>query len=283
MRKNPRQLNGLLQVSAFAVASALAGGALVGCRVSDSDVKRWGTTEHGPDKLVAVLSHDKYDWPLRIEAGLELLRMKPRAGRRIGINRLVESLAALAPDERKKAIEGMVPTLVAQMKEVPPAAVAGQPAPIDSSFAYKDAAIAILTYEKAVLVTDDSSRKQLTDALIDWSQHDFDHRLVNSAQMFGMEQMMRSIGAPAVKPLPALITVDSTNYDRIASPGGRAGRPADQRGGGDQAGRPRQVHRVATMGRQERGQGSKRPTRLLTSRPLRPRCSSSWRSTKTKR
>ena len=76
----------------------------------------------------------------------------------------------------------------------------------------------MLTYDKAVLVADDAARKQLTDALIDWSQHDFDHRLTNSTQMFGYEQMMRAIGAPAVKPLPALITqrFDEFRSHRVA-------------------------------------------------------------------
>src|SRR4051812_7329577 len=108
VKKNRRQAQHLLRVSLFAVAGALVGTCCIGCRVSDTDVKRWGSTEHGPDKLVAVLIHDKYDWQLRTEAGLELLRMKPRSGRRIGINRLVESLGMLAPDERKKLIDGML-------------------------------------------------------------------------------------------------------------------------------------------------------------------------------
>src|SRR5258708_13318812 len=77
--------------------------------------------------------------------------------------------------------------------------------------------MAILTYGKAVIVSDDAARKQITDALISWSQHDFERRLDNTSQMFGMEQMMRTIGAPAVKGLPALITADSSKYDRIAS------------------------------------------------------------------
>ena len=78
--------------------------------------------------------------------------------------------------------------------------MAGQPAPIDSSFAYKDAAIAILTYEKAVLVTDDSSRKaahRRADRLVATRLRP---SLGDAAQMFGMEQMMRSIGPPRSNP-----------------------------------------------------------------------------------
>ena len=217
MRKTPRPLKNLLKVSVFVLAGTVLGGSFTGCRVNDNDVRRWASTEHGPDKLVAVVTHDKYEWPLRVEAGLELLRMKPRGGRRVGINRLVEALALLGPEDRKRIIDGMVPTIVAQMKQPPPVNAPGQPLQPDPSYAYKDAAIAILTYDKAVLVSDDAARKQLTDALIDWSQHDFDRRLDNTSQMFGMEQMMRAIGAPAVRGLPALITADSGRYDRIAS------------------------------------------------------------------
>src|SRR4051794_29766611 len=74
--KPPRRFTSLVRVSVVAMASALAASSL-GCRVSDSDVRRWGTTEHGPDKLAAVIAHDKYDWSLRVAAGLELLGMKP--------------------------------------------------------------------------------------------------------------------------------------------------------------------------------------------------------------
>jgi hypothetical protein len=182
--------------------------------VSDGDVQRWGATEHGPDKLVAVLSHEKYEWPLRVEAGLTLLRMKPRNGRRIGISRLVDAMAQLSPDDRRKLVEGMVPPLLQGIKQP---SEAGKPIELDPTVPYKDTAMAMLTYDKAVLVADDGMRKQLTDALIEWSQQDFERRIDNTQQMFGMEQMMRAIGAPAVKGLAGLITHDSTKYDRIAS------------------------------------------------------------------
>jgi hypothetical protein len=198
-------------------SAAVPGVVLVGCHVNESDVKRWATTEHGPDKLVAVLTHDKYDWQLRDEAALELMQMKPRSGRRVGINRLVEALAQLTPDDRKRIVGDIRPTIVAQLKQAPPAAAPGAPAPADPSYAYKDATMAILTYDRAVLVSDDADRKEFTDGLIYWSQHDFDRRLDNTTQMFGMEQLMRTIGAPAVKGLPVLITPESTKYDRIAS------------------------------------------------------------------
>jgi hypothetical protein len=215
-RKDRRQLVTTSRISAFVLAAAL-GATVAGCRVSENDVRRWGSTEHGPDKLAAVITHDKYEQQLRVDAGLELLRMKPRSGRRIGISRLVDCLAQLSPEERKKLIDAMLPEILKQIKTPPPVAAAGQAVPIDQSYAYKDAAMAMLTYDKAVLVSDEASRKQITEALIEWSQRDFEHRLDNTTQMFGMEQMMRTIGAPAVKGLPVLISGEGSKFDRIAS------------------------------------------------------------------
>src|SRR5271165_4303472 len=72
-----------------AAAAALLGGVLtVGCAVSESDVHRWETTEGGPEKLYAIVTHDKYAWPLREEAALSLVRMRPRNGKRIGLEYL---------------------------------------------------------------------------------------------------------------------------------------------------------------------------------------------------
>src|SRR5262249_4487981 len=146
----------------------------------------------------------------RVAAGLELVKMKPRNGRRVGITMLVEGFSTLTPEDRKPLVAGMAPVLISEMKKAPAPAAPNQPPPVDTSFPYKDAVVALLTYDRAVLVSDDAVHKAFTDALIDWSQHDFEHRLDNPTQMFGTEQMMRAIGAPAVRGLPALITSDST-------------------------------------------------------------------------
>ncbi len=188
---------------------------LASCRVSENDVTRWGSTEHGPDKLVAVITHDKYEWPLRVAAGLELLRMKPRNGRRVGINRLVDALALMSAEDRAHYLQELMPGLTAGIRQTPTPGAGDAVA--DPSVPFKDGAMAILTYDKAQLVTEDSVRKQMTDALIEWSLHDFERRLENTAQMFGMEQIVRVIGAPAVKAFPALITVDSSKFDQITT------------------------------------------------------------------
>lgn len=90
-----------------------------GCRVNETDVKRWETTELGPTKLVAVITHDKYDWRLRTDAAMALVRMKPRSGRRIGIGKLQEAVASLPAADRAKLVAGIAPLLVQEIDKPP--------------------------------------------------------------------------------------------------------------------------------------------------------------------
>src|SRR5262249_28271727 len=114
---------------ALCLATATLGTASSGCRVNDDDIHRWESTAHGPDKLRAVLYHDKYDNGLRVEAALSLVRMKPRAGRRIGISMMVDTLASIAPETRQAIVAQLVPSIIAELKKPPPVAQAGQAAP----------------------------------------------------------------------------------------------------------------------------------------------------------
>src|SRR5262245_44850198 len=85
---------GRIAAGALALCLVAAGLSLgtAGCRVNEDDIHRWESTAHGPDKLRAVLLHEKYEIPLRVEAALSLIRMKPRQGQRIGVKMLVETL-----------------------------------------------------------------------------------------------------------------------------------------------------------------------------------------------
>src|SRR6185312_5029356 len=49
-----------------------------GCAGSESDAHRWETTGNGPDKLYALVVHDKSAMPLREEAAISLIRMNQR-------------------------------------------------------------------------------------------------------------------------------------------------------------------------------------------------------------
>jgi hypothetical protein len=200
---------------------------LGGCRVSEQDVHRWENTERGPYKLVAVILHDKYTLPLRIESGLSLIRMPPRSGVRQGIRYLANgytdedgverqgALAQIGEETRRKIVNGMAPEIIRQIQATPPTKNADGTMPFDPSIPYKDAAFAMLSHEPP-LVGDDTVRKQFIDVLTGWTQADFENRIENATQQYGLEQMMRFLGPSSVKGLPALVNVDTYRMDRIA-------------------------------------------------------------------
>jgi hypothetical protein len=200
----------------FTLATSTVVGAVSGCAVSESDVQRWETTERGPDKLMAVVTHDKYSKELRTEAAIALIRMKPRAGKRIGLDNLITALSSLDDPSLDKIVTGMVPELVKQITAAPPAKPDNGPAPTDPSIAYKDAAFAMLSHDPP-LVKEEKNKTAIQNALITWGQTDFENRIENNSQAYGVEQMMRFLGAPSVKGLPALITEQSTKVDRISA------------------------------------------------------------------
>jgi len=200
---------------AVAVSAVAMTGATTGCRVDDEAVHRWETTERGPDKLVAVLTHEKYGTPLRVEAGLSLVRMRPRNGRRIGTELMTDALTAIPADPRQKIVDGMAPELIKQIQAPPPVKGApGQPLPEDHSIPFKDAAFAMLQHDPP-LVSNDDTKAKLGAALTQWCNADFETRLENPSQQFGIEQIMRFLGPNSVRGLPALINEQSSKVDRI--------------------------------------------------------------------
>jgi len=196
------------------LALALAfGTALAGCRTTNDDVHRWGNTAQGPRKLVAVLTHEKYPMDLRVEAAMTLVGMKPRAGRRIGIGNLIDALNQLPEAERGKIVSGMVPRLEEEIRKPPTGAAETR---VDTSIAYKDAAYALLTNEGGPLVSNKAEVDKLRDALTHWAITDFSARMDDSSQAYGMEQVLRVLGASGVKGLPGLIQMDAPKMDRIS-------------------------------------------------------------------
>ncbi|MCC6643954.1 MAG: hypothetical protein IT374_00060 [Polyangiaceae bacterium] len=212
MARTPRTTTILLCLAALSASLSTTG-----CRVNDTDVKRWETTELGPTKLVAVITHDKYEWPLRTDAAMALVRMKPRAGRRIGIGKLQEAVASLPAADRAKLVANLAPLLVKEIDKPPVAqqGVAEQKGG-DPSIPFKDAAYALVSYDKAALVTDEAVKKTLTDALIRWATADFDRRIAISSQLYNIEQIFRFIGADAGRALPPLVKPDSA-FDRMTA------------------------------------------------------------------
>ncbi len=200
--------------------------AATGCRTSESDIHRWASTLQGPRKLAAVVTHDKFPLALRVEAAMTLIEMKPRGGKPIGIEGVdndpeepgvVGAIASLVPAERARIIDKLIPDLIQKMSEPPPRAQGGQAAPADPSFTYKDGAFALLTYDDGSLITNEALKQQLKTALADWCMTDFADRLDDSSQMFGVEQVLRALGAPGVKKLPDLIKPGAKKIENMAS------------------------------------------------------------------
>jgi hypothetical protein len=205
------------------VAALILSASAVSCRTTTSDVHRWANTAQGPRKLVAVLTHEKFPLDLRVEAGMTLVGMKPRAGRRIGITDLVDALNALSEGERAKIVGGMVPLLEQEIRK-PPSGPAE--ARVDTSVPFKDAAYALLTNEGTPLVTDKTLQDKLREALTTWASADFAARMDDSSQSYGMEQLLRMLGASGVRGLPALINADAPKIDRICDLVADLGDPA---------------------------------------------------------
>jgi hypothetical protein len=208
----------------LALVLALTAGA-VGCRTSSADIEHWATTVNGPGKLVAVLSHDKYSPELRAEAALALVRMKPRGGRRVGIELLTDTLATVKPDESADVVARITPVLLAEMKKLPERKDPNT-APIDPTVAYKDAAYALLTRSDGTLVRDDKVKAEVREALAAWAAAAFAERLDDSTQMFSMEQVLRTLGAPGVRALPTLIVFGGKKLERICDLVADLGDPA---------------------------------------------------------
>lgn len=209
---------------------------LSGCRVTEEDLRKWEHLEHGPPKLQAVLYYPKYEDSLRLQAALALIRVPPHSYQDAfdqegppntdGITGLVRVLARLPQAQHDTIMAALVPELVKELTKDPPIAQDDKHAPPDPSFPFKDAAYAILVYgtpqdkekhEDRLLLADEALRAQLTDALVAWSAADFENRLENRSQKYGMDALLEMVGAPGVASLPKLMTRDARFLDREAA------------------------------------------------------------------
>lgn len=219
-QRNSKRMMRARLIPTFVILGALAAAA-TGCRTDSDNIEAWGRKSQGPKKLVAVLTHEKYPTELRIEAALMLVSMKPRGGRRIGIQGtdeqpgLIDALAQMQPAARTAIVSRLVPKLQEEMLKPLPATQAGV-AVADHTIPYKDAAFALLTHEDGALLTDEGLRKSLKTTLASWTSTNFADRLDDTSQMFGMEQVLRELKADGVRSLPDLIAPGANKIDRIS-------------------------------------------------------------------
>lgn len=221
---SPRALSCLLLGAALQV--------VVGCRVTEGDIERWGTRAGGPSRLIAVLQHDKYSSRLRVDAAMTLITMKPRGGRAIGLQGdeetagLLGGLAEVPAAERRAIVAGLVEPLERGMR-LPLKDGA------DPTYPYKDAAFALLTQGDesstgSELVTDVNAQKRLRHALVTWSQHDFARRLDNTSQLYSMEQLLEFLQDDALRGLTPLLQPDFSKLRELSKLVGELGAPGTQ-------------------------------------------------------
>jgi hypothetical protein len=219
--RQSRTRRSALRITAGALGLAVVATGALGCAVTPSDLERWEKTSEGPKRLSAIVLFDKYPQPLRVDAAMALIDMKPQKGQRVGIERLLKgalvcdaawmerkadepcSKTSLSPETRAKLLEALVPRIIEELKKAPPQPSQNGQASPDPSYKYKDAAYLILTYDKTPIITDPALKQQLLDALRDWAMLDFTRKLNDQTQMSGMEQLLRLIGPTSVERLPA--------------------------------------------------------------------------------
>ena len=158
------------------------------CKVGSEDIEYWKSTVKGPGKIVAVMLADKYPMELRTQAALALVDMERPD--RDGTSDLQQALARLDDDERNALISGMVPGLVALMRQSDPAAGGAATA---RQIRAKDAAFLLVTHAPQ------SVKTQLTSDVVAWYMEDFNRRSLAGA--YSAEQVIRALGSPAAKEL----------------------------------------------------------------------------------
>ncbi|MEM7447263.1 MAG: hypothetical protein AAF355_03375 [Myxococcota bacterium] len=174
---------------------ALACVALLGaCKVTSDDIEYWKGTVKGPGKIVAVILTDKYPIELRTRAALALIEMEPRDDVN-GIAELQSALGRLPEDEQRSIIEGMVPSIEAQMRsgeenDSDDPLLTGPP---PQQVRAKDAAYLLISRSVG------ETKQRLTDAVVGWYAVDFNGR--NLAGDFSAEQVILSLGSRAAAKL----------------------------------------------------------------------------------
>ncbi len=192
----------------------------VACRTTEEDIQRWGETLNGPKKLEAVMRSDKYAFDLRTEAALTLIRMKPRNGRRIGIEGsddpeqigIIAVLVSLPKDVRTKVVSRLIPLLDENIKQ---AAAQKASSNQDASFPYKDTMFALLTHDNGSLIGGEDERRQLRESLSSWVADDFAGHLDEPSQIFSVDQVLAVLRDQGVRRLPDLLTPNAPKLDRL--------------------------------------------------------------------
>jgi hypothetical protein len=167
---------------AFALFST---GALTGCAIGSDDIQHWKQTQKGPEKILKVMSSDRYAIELRSEAALAMVELDRTDV--AGLHELATTLDAMASSE-PQAVEAIVrdlaPRLSSMMKGKP-----GEPA-TPAQVRAKDAAFKLVPFAEGQV------RDQLIGDLVAFYVEDFPARSL--AGDVSAEQVARKLGDVAV-------------------------------------------------------------------------------------
>ncbi len=173
--------------------------ATAGCKVTADDIDHWKGTVKGPGKIVAVLLAERYPIELRTRAALALVEMERDDVNGVGeLQRAIDQINGTDPQTAQRIIDGMVDGLKSMMRGGDDANQSEDLGPPLSQTRAKDAAYLLMAYASP------QAQQQLMEAILGWYTVDFAKRSL--AGDYSVEQMVRSLGAPA-----ASLLVDAMN------------------------------------------------------------------------
>src|SRR5690606_31496535 len=169
----------------FLALAPLSLGALGGCAIGSEDIQHWKQTQKGPEKILKVMSSDRYPLPLRAEAALAMVELdRPDVAGPHELGAALDKMAGSEPEAAEAIVRDLAPRLSAMMKGEP-----GQPA-TPTQIRAKDAAF------RLVPLAEQPVADKLVDDLVGFYVADFPSRSL--AGDVSAEQVARKLGDAAV-------------------------------------------------------------------------------------
>jgi len=173
------------RIRAFLLIGSLTLGALSGCAIGSEDIAHWKQTQKGPEKIVKVLTSERYPIELRAEAAfalIELDRTDVAGLHELGL--ALDQLSASEPEAVAAILRDLEPRVGAMI-----AGKEGEPATA-SQIRGKDAAFRLVGY------ADGAVKDKLVEHVVGFYVADFPGRSL--AGDASAEQVAQKLGDPAV-------------------------------------------------------------------------------------
>jgi hypothetical protein len=175
------------------VAPTLPLAVLAGCAIGSDDIQHWKQTQKGPEKILKVMTSDRYPLALRAEAAFAMIELD-RADV-AGLHELGTTLDKMASSEPlavQAIVADVAPRLTVMMK-----GAAGEP-PTPAQIRAKDAAFRLVAFAEGPV------REKLVEDIVGFFVADFPSRSL--AGDASAEQVARKLGDPAVSRMIAAMS-----------------------------------------------------------------------------